>query len=40
MASNGLVANPTKTTLLVMNNKEDEEVKVKLGEVVITQEKT
>ena len=40
MASNGLVANPTKTTLLIMNNKEEEEVEVKVGNVQITQEKT
>ena len=39
MASNGLVANPTKTTLLIMNNKEEEEVEVKVGNVQITQEK-
>ena len=40
MASNGLVANPTKTTLLVLNNRMEEEVKVKVGESYITQEKT
>ena len=40
MAFNGLMANPTKTTLLVLKNRAEEEVKVKVGESYITHEKT
>ena len=40
MASNRLVENPNKTTLLIMNNKEEEEVKVKVGNLLITQDRT
>ena len=36
MAFNGLMANPTKTTLLVLNNRVEEEVTVKVGESYIT----
>ena len=37
MASNGLVANPNKTTLLILNNKGKEKVKIKIGEALISQ---
>ena len=40
MASNGLVANPSKTMLIVMNKKEEEPMKVKVGETYIEQEHT
>ena len=39
MASNGLVANPTKTTLLMMNQNTEERIKIKVGEANIEQEK-
>ncbi len=38
MASNGLVANPSKTTLLMMNKKDEEIVRIKVGESYIEQE--
>ena len=38
MASNGLVANPLTTTLLMMNKKEKEIVRIKGGESYIEQE--
>ena len=38
MALNGLVAKPVKTTLLLMNKKKEEALRV--GEVLIQQEKT
>ena len=37
MASNGLVANPKKTTLLILNNKGSEEVKITIGGTEIKQ---
>ena len=39
MASNGLVANPQKTTLMFLNleNKGRDEISVKIGKEVITQ---
>ena len=41
MASNGLVANPTKTTFLVLNHKaEEEKVRVRIGDCDIEQEST
>ena len=40
MASNGLVANPSKTILIVMNKKEEEPMKVKVGETYVEQEHT
>ena len=40
MASNKLVANATKTTLLFMNLKEEQDVKVKVGEAEIKREKS
>ena len=41
MASNGLVANPTKTTFLVLNHKaEEEKVRVRIGDFDIEQEST
>ena len=42
MASNGLLANPTKTTLMVINNKNKDEptLEVKVGEALIKQEKS
>ena len=39
MASNGLVANPTKTTLLTLNNKGSEQVKITIGGTKIKQVK-
>ena len=39
MASNGLVANPTKTTLLMMNQNTEERIKIKVGEANIEQER-
>ena len=38
MASNGLVANPKKTTLLIMNNKEEGEVQVTVGNAKVPQQ--
>ena len=38
MASNGLLANPSKTTLLMMNKKDEEIVRIKVGESYIEQE--
>ena len=38
MASNGLVANPSKTTLLILNHKSDEPVSIKIGTDVVKQE--
>ena len=40
MVSNELVANSMKTALLAMNSKEEEAVRVKVGEVEIQQEKS
>ena len=41
MASNGLVANPSKTALLFINNKvKGDPIKIKIGNVEITQEKS
>ena len=40
MASNGLVENPTKITLLIMNNKEEGAVQVTVGNALVLQEKT
>ena len=40
MASNGLVANPSKTTLIVMNKKGEQPMKVKVGETYVKQEHT
>ena len=40
MASNGLVANPSKTTLIVINKKGEEQMTVKVGETYIEQEHT
>ena len=42
MASNGLVANPKKTTLMILNfcNKSNDPVKINVGTNVITQEKS
>ena len=40
MASNGLVANPQKTTLLIMNNKEEGEVQVTVGNATVSQQKS
>ena len=41
MASNGLVANPSKTALLFLNNKEKgEPVKITIGPATVTQEKS
>ena len=38
MASNGLVATPTKTALLILNHKpKDDKVSIKVGDVIITQ---
>ena len=37
MASNGLVANPTKTTLMILNFKGKEKVIIKIGEALISQ---
>ena len=39
MASNGLVANPSKTTLLILNNRNGEEIEIKIGETKIKQDK-
>ena len=39
MALNGLVTNPKKTSLLIINNKQEEKVEVTVGNVQITQEK-
>ena len=42
MASNGLVANPKKTALLFLNQKQkqkSEPTQIKIGEVMVTQEK-
>ncbi len=40
MASNGLVANPSKTTFMVLNQKSRDLLKVKVGECEITQVRT
>ena len=41
MASNGLVANPSKTALLFLNNKEKgDTIKIKIGSAIVTQEKS
>ena len=41
MASNGLVANPTKTAMLFLNNKVTENpIQIKIGDAKITQEKS
>ena len=40
MAANGHVANPSKTTLLILNAKTDKKVKVKVGSVKVKQEET
>ena len=41
MASNGLVANPSKTAILFLNNKViDDPIKIKIGTTAITQEKS
>ena len=41
MASNGLVANPSKTALLFLNNKsKEEQIKISIGPATITQEKS
>ena len=33
MASNGLVANPTKTTLMILNNKNGEKISIKINDL-------
>ena len=38
MASNGLVANPSKTTLLVLNSKGETELEIKVGESTVKQQ--
>ena len=38
MASNGLVANPKKTALMILNHKSEEKVTVKVGDAIIEQE--
>ena len=38
MASNGLVSNPTKTTLMILNHKVQVPVEIKVGKVKIIQE--
>ena len=40
MASNGLVANPSKTTLMMLNNKTLEPVEIRVEVNTITQEKS
>ena len=40
MASNGLVANPTKTTLLILNNKNGKQIEIKVGQATIKQEQS
>ena len=41
MASNGLVANPKKTTFIILNRKANlDPITIKIGKEVITQEKT
>ena len=40
MASNRLVANPTKATLLLINNKEEGAVQFTVGNATVSQEKT
>ena len=40
MASNGLVANPTKTTFLIINNKTKSMNTIRIGDNVINQEKS
>ena len=37
MASNGLMANPSKTTLLILNNKKAEEITIKIGDGMVKQ---
>jgi hypothetical protein len=39
MASNGLVANPSKTILLILNKNSGEEIEIKIGEMKIKQDK-
>ena len=38
MASNGLVANPSKTTLMILNHKVETPVEIKVGQNTIKQE--
>ena len=38
MASNGLVANPTKTTLMILNNKGNKQVEIVVGKTKVKQE--
>ena len=40
MASNGLVANPSKTTFMLLNHKSESPVEIKVGGKNIAQEKT
>ena len=40
MASNGLVANPTKTTFMVLNHKGNEKTEVRVGNSIIQQEQS
>ena len=40
MASNGLVANPSKTTLMILNHKSDSPVEISVGGKTIVQEKS
>ncbi len=40
MASNGLVANPSKTVFMMIGEKEDANLKVKVGDTTITRSKT
>ena len=40
MASNGLKANPSKTTLMLLNGKNKEPMTITVGESIVTQEKT
>ena len=37
MASNGLKANPSKTTLMVLNGKNKEPMTIEVGESIVTQ---
>ena len=38
MASNGLVANPSKTCLMILNYKTKESVEIRVGDSIIKQE--
>jgi hypothetical protein len=40
MALNGLVANPSKTVFMMIGEKEDANLKVKVGDTTITRSKT